>query len=309
MADKQDTVVDEVVDESEGFDEPAKDDLFDVREPEDLEADVDPKAEADDSEPEDGADESPKGEEDDSKVLDELLARAAAAGLESEDLEGLDEAAMDRVIKVAERMRKASEHDTAAPKGDEGAKDAKPKGDRLQLNPDLFEPELVDVIDRIQEFYDEKISTLAAKVEALTGDIGRQRMDASFSGLPKEWHSVFGDGATVLQTGDELKNRVRLLEEMEALRAGYSKIGRPEPSDAELFQAALRTQFGDFKEQLSRKRLQANLGKRQKNFINRPGSPNVKSRPESSETIATRNLRAKMASMGLTDEGYGDAFD
>ena len=103
-----------------------------------------------------------------------------------------------------------------------------------------------------------------------------QQLDAAFDGLGEEWQDTFGSGkiSGLGEKSAELRNRVKVIEEMDALASGYEARGREVPEVEELFNRARRSVFGIAEENHVAQNVSRKVKKRAKSIVSRPTSRN-----------------------------------
>jgi hypothetical protein len=156
--------------------------------------------------------------------------------------------------------------------------------------------------DAEDEFLDERAGKEIAKLRRELADIRKAHAAATdpfdalveASGLPE----TFGKGPSVAMDGrtSEARNRARLREAVEVLKAGYAKSGKA-VDDRELFDRAIRLEFPEAKETSRRKAVEDKAALRERQLIARTDT--TRDVPASREDRAVRRVAAFLADRGV----------
>jgi hypothetical protein len=93
-----------------------------------------------------------------------------------------------------------------------------------------------------------------------------------FDGMVEDLPELFGEGSTLsMDKGkDSFKNRLAVLEEMDALVAGYRSVKRDVPAEKVLFEKAMRSVFGEKMISTERGKIASSVKKRSSAAITKP---------------------------------------
>jgi hypothetical protein len=152
----------------------------------------------------------------------------------------------------------------------------------LKINEAEWDPDLVKTIKGMHEWQQQQIAQLNQALQtqqmwyqSQLGSLQAQQeaqytawFDGKLSELGDEYHSVFGKGSgDSLRIGSaEHSARLRLNDALNRVAQLY-----PHASDDDLFSRALRMEFGNLSDQLSRQKASAQVANRSKQTIGRPG--------------------------------------
>jgi len=118
------------------------------------------------------------------------------------------------------------------------------------------------------------------------------RFDGMVKTLGNEYSDLFGtqDRSTQMdRTSHEFQNRAMIFGQMNRLAAGYQATGEPMPIEQDLFDKALRSEFGTRQTELARREVKTKLKKAGKQAISRPGKTRPK--PQTGEEDAAQFAR------------------
>jgi len=234
--------------------------------------------------------EQPKGAEAEAKDTGPdvaLLARAKALGFSDEQAQKFAQAGLlDETLTFADKRFAAigREEPEEEPEGKAGVAaavksvEAPVISEIPDLNPDEYDEPLVKgfaamkaLAAQLAEYRTtvEKVVDTAASRER---DTLVRWFDDQVTALPAEYTETFGKGPGIklAEKGPEFTNRGKLLKGMAALAAGLDQTGQDLPPQEELFQRALRMEFGDLIVTNTRKAISAQLNKRAGQQIARP---------------------------------------
>ncbi len=171
--------------------------------------------------------------------------------------------------------------------------------EKLALNLEGWDPEAVKAINAINDHYgsalerveaelrqrDERYSALektyaqqqyAAQQQQLAQE--NQQIESWFTSLGEEFADTFGKGEYGKFAPDsaELKARMELVQEAEALAAVDERLGRPPQEWKSLLNRALNSRYADKTKEIARKEIAQQVQERRKQSIARPSSRNGK---------------------------------
>lgn len=191
--------------------------------------------------------------------------------------------------------------------------------DREKLE-EQFSEEFVDIIEKVARHADPAINA-ANDLSKRMGEMEQMlqaRADNQFNQTVRVcidkanaagYEEVFGKGATrdLPREGEQYKNRDKVMVEMDAMEAGYTKLGRPVPSEEVLFDRATRNLFGSKAEALARKQVTDRVEKRGKQTIQRP--TRRASKVPSGEAKAIARVEEAYKKAGVGTEGVTEDDD
>lgn len=257
-------------------------------------------------------------------ISESLLNTAKSVGFDDDDLDGLDEARIERMIAALDRRaidtvrRLQQSHPAqvgvtgAAPAGPQPPVGAQPfmqqppwmQPQQQQPQPfkidldDSYDDKLVATLKSMDSHYQQQLAymqqvlnqTLQSQQQFATvqEDPTTRWFDAQLSGLSEEYQSVFGKGTIndIREGSAEDRNRSELFQTYDAL-----KRANPTARDEELFQRALRASFGHVRDAASKKQLQQAAKARSAQSIGRPSgrkSPaNLDKHPMTGTSVST----------------------
>lgn len=227
----------------------------------------------------------PEPQPEEPAVNEALMSQARDLGFSDEDLEGIDQSRVERMIAAVDRraidaMNKiwsTNQPQSPAPAG-MGAAPAGPQSPtgapfpqqfKIDLDPNEYDDKLVATLNAMNQYWAQQFQALQAAAPAanVADDPTTRWFDAQFSGLGEDYVSVFGKGTVdeLRPDSPEEKNRLELYRAFAALRDAF-----PTASDEVLFQRAMNASFGHVKEAAAAKALKAAAKKRQASTIGKP---------------------------------------
>ena len=128
------------------------------------------------------------------------------------------------------------------------------------LSEDEYDPKVIKILKSIHG----KNKMLESKLRQQESEAVDNAMDDFFDSLSEDYVSLFGKGGIgkLKENSTELKNRLELMTEIQALSAGDRQLNRPQQTLEQLAKRALRSRFGDEQEKLTRKEVAGKLSKR-----------------------------------------------
>lgn len=230
------------------------------------------------------SDPQPQPTEEEPEVNDALRNQARDLGFSDEDLDGIDQARIERMIAAVDRRaidaiaKIHSSHQQTpaqagmgpAPVGPQSPTGAPlPQQFSIDLDPNEYDDKLVATLNAMNQYWAQQFQALQATAQPanVAEDQTTRWFDAQFSGLGEDYVSVFGKGQIEDLRPDsaEEKNRFELYRAFAALREAY-----PGASDEVLFQRAMNASFGHVKEAANAKALKAAAQKRKASTIGKP---------------------------------------
>lgn len=247
------------------------------------------------------------------EVDEAIMSSAREIGFDDTDLEGLDQASIERMvaavdrraIEVISRANPASAGVTgagaagpqppAAPPVQPWQQQAQqPQGFKIELD-DSYDDKLVQTLNQMNAFYQQQMEQLKHSLQqqqefATVGEDPLTRwFDGQFSGLGEEYHSVFGKGSIddTRPGSAEEQNRIELHRAFSALKQAY-----PTAKDDVLFQRALRASFAHVQDTAAKKKLAAQAKQRSQTTIGRPSGrkPNLNAERDPITGVSTNTI-------------------
>ncbi len=238
---------------------------------------------------------------------DDLLDEALDVGLEPEDIDKLGSVeAVQNFIDIARKQMGDVEEDEEEQDPD------------FSLDFDLPEDTPDDVKQAVQGLVD-KLEEKFAGLQEVFGDLQNrqeseqiQQTEAAFDQMIEDvgqgLQGLFGTGSTEELTDDSpfLENRVLLIEEMNALAAGYEAQGREVPDESILMRRAIASAFTDDRDEVQAAQMRAAINSRRDAFTASPTQR--RGRAMSPEAAAKQSVRSYMEKSGLLN-GIDDPND
>lgn len=235
----------------------------------------------------------------------DLVEKAKKLGLTDDDI------AICQKQEQLERLCSLIEPKAAKPTKEvkeETAKDTPPQdGDfKIELDPDLYDPDLCKAMKSAAD----QINGLKSLVNNVVSMMQRQSehsFERTFEGFIAELGDGFTDSlgkGTLEEIGKDseyFQNRCKVIEEMNAIAAGYSQTGKAVPSPKQLFTRAVNSVFGDAIKKNARREVAGQLQKRSSQIISRPTGRNGKD-TQTPDQRATNAVREKLREFGALDQ-------
>lgn len=241
-----------------------------------------------------------------------LVEEAVRAGLPLEKAQQLAKSGLlDDVLNFGNAVWQSAQQQVVQP---EQETDVKPQEQQkpfsIELDPEVYDENIIGAFNKMKDYYDSKVAGLEQTVKSLSDSVrGRETSDAAakvermFSDLAKDsaLKGVFGEGdaRTLDKSSPEWKNRLRLLNEMDALAAGYHARQRAVPSEEELMRRALRSEFGQELESTATQKVRDQLRSREGQFVARPTQRDNGNISPTQQAVAA--VAAKLREFGLPD--------
>lgn len=156
-----------------------------------------------------------------------------------------------------------------------------------------------------------EVADLRKQIEELRSALDAKRDDSTsdklFGLLDSDYDELFGSVGDDLTKTQE-RNRSKVLQELDTLKAGYKARKRAIPSDRRLFKQAVRSVFGDFESKVVKKKFSESAKKRKSQFINRVNSRDAR-RPKDGRNSAIDSVKKFLADRGYTDLETVETFE
>jgi len=157
-----------------------------------------------------------------------------------------------------------------------------------------------------------EVAELRKQVESLRAAVQGQKeqpdADKLFGLLGDDYEELFGevDGD---RTKTQDRNRDKVLQELETMRAGYKARKRATPSNRRLFKQAVRSVFGDHESKVVKKKFTESAKKRQSQFLNRVNARDNRKASGDGRTEAIDSVKRFLAERGYTDLNSVETFE
>jgi len=197
---------------------------------------------------------------DDAAVFEE----AKSIGIDSESLAEFqsDPQALKKALNLLKTQgnfsKSADEQNADIPAGDTY---------KATINRDQYDSDIVEQFESL-----EKVSQgLYARLQKLELQLQSTSQDDLFQKVDDKFTDLLGQGpTTLLNNGTQVSNRNQVIEQMDLLKAGYQNLGKDVPSPQKLFSQAVKTTFTDQIEELTEKKINSKMAKRQNQKTARP---------------------------------------
>lgn len=240
-----------------------------------------------------------------SSLPDDLVAKAKKLGISDEDI------ALYEKPQQLERLCSLIEPNAAKPDAkeskEEPAKDTPAQdGDfKIELDPDLYDPDLCKAMKSTADQIN-GLKSIVNNVVSMVQRQSEQSLERTFEGFIAELGDGFADTlgkGTLDEIGTDseyFQNRCKIMEEMNAIAAGYSQTGKPVPAPKQLFTRAVNSVFGNTIKKNARKEVAGQLQKRSTQIISRPTGRNGKD-TQTPDQRATTAVREKLREFGALE--------
>jgi len=239
--------------------------------------------------------------------IEDLLQSALDVGLEPDDIDRLGSIeAIQNYIDIAQRQMGEVEEDEEEESPDFSLDYELPEG-----TPDEVKAAVEGLVGKLEE--------KLANFERVFGDFENmqesaqiEQTEAQFDTMIEEvgngYSGLFGSGPTEELSDDSqfLENRVLLIEEMNALAAGYEASGREVPAEDVLMRKALASAFTEDRDEIQAAQMRAAINSRRDAFTASPTQR--RGRAMSPEAAAKQSVRSYMEQSGLLN-GIDDPQD
>jgi len=240
-----------------------------------------------------------------------LLEQAQELGIEEEEARELGPSLKRTVALMERQFAKVGRERQQAPPPEQQRTTPERKKFELKLNKDLMDPEVAAALEAMHAHYEETVAGLQTKLDGVEGfhrakahEEFSQQFDTWIDELGDGYKPVFGKGRGDQVSKREQKARVEVIQEMDALAAGYNQTGRKVPGAKTLFERAVRQLHGDKAETVVRRRVSQQLRDRQGQYVARPS--HRKTNQLRGEALAIANLTNRMRERGLLNAGHDD---
>lgn len=229
----------------------------------------------------------------------DLIEKAMKAGLTKEDAESLGSSESLKRVMAAFEKTAETEKPTAFQ-----------KFEIPKLDPEVFEPAIIDAFDKLNEHYHDTFSAMQAQIEKMrdqmtgvAGELGKElqtaeqrRVSGYFEGLGKEWKDVFG--------GKEAQaNRAKVTDEMKVIEAGMKAMGKTVPNETELFKRAVNGVFAEQLSQITKQKLSSSARDKSGQFLSKPTHRNGSALNSTQRAVmAVAALQGQGREIGLDNE-------
>ncbi len=235
--------------------------------------------EATDPEPETPEDSGPAWSSQDEELL-------RASDIDVEALSSIqDKALVESIVKAVGQTHSEPES-TEEPKS----------SFEIELNENFFDPDVVNQFKNMKSHYDAQIAELRNQLQSMNQVSESSKAFNMFDELNNP--DIFGSG-NVQPNSKEGRNRQKVLDEMDALKAGYEAKNRKVPSDETLLPKAMNLVFGEELASTVRKDFARKVEGRHDSRIARPNTR--VSKPNNRVAEATRNVAAMMRDRGMSN--------
>lgn len=278
------------------FDEPADGgmiaaDTDDVEEVDEEAEEVDDQVEEVEQEEEEEVDPNDKGGT--ATLPLDVIEEAIGYGLTSQEIESLgSEENISAVLAILDRqIDSASTKQSDSVFGDDDDPFAEPDENSGGSNSEIAELR-------------KQIAELRSSLENKSSDANSDKL---FGLLDNDYSELFGEVGDDL-TKTQSRNRSKVLQELDTIKAGYKARKRAIPSDRRLFKQAVRSVFGDFESKVVKKKFSESAKKRKSQFISRVNSRDAR-RPKDGRSSAVDSVKKFLADRGYTDLESVETFE
>jgi len=247
-----------------------------------------------------------------SPMSDEIISRAAEAGLTVEDMESMG--SEDNIAFVLDLLQNKTKEAVEAVKNTaEDGDAAESESDQSSDNEfdwiDSLDPD--DAVDsdayKALKAMKARMDEMSSTVNAMTEKSKAAQTEGYFAQLDDKWSELFGSGSEVSKKNQ--MNRQTVIDEMETLKEGYRSRKKRIPENTELFERALRSSFGEHEQNFAKKELSDKMSKRESQFLSRAQSRPTKELLTGREK-AVSSVAAKMRGLGLSAlDDIGETFE
>lgn len=259
---------------------------FDLAEPQ-ADAQVPAKSKSDSG---DGATTEAEGET--AEFSPNLLARAKELGISFVDAKSLG--SPESLTKVCDELEARADR---SPRGNDKPESrteppAKPERRKLTLDPAVIGEDTAAILRQLDEQHAAELEAMREENKSL-----RERIERNLEAAREERMSQYFDAQTDYQDiigPDHPRNRGKVADKMEVLKAGYEAMKRKVPSERELFQEAFATEFGDKQAAVARRKLTQSLERREKSLTARPDQRNTPADPYQAAIQAVAEAQQRM---------------
>lgn len=172
---------------------------------------------------------------------------------------------------------------------------------RLEIDERLMDPMLVKNLRGMEQHFKTKVSSLEQQLSQAMGFVQQQQLQQQEQQLDQLFAStqleqVLGKGKSreLSSVSPELANRVRVIEQMNVIEAGYRAYGLEAPPIDYVFQQAVQSVFGNQIQNQTRAQIAQQAQRRQQQFSTPPTSRSSVSRPENREDYARQRAAERL---------------
>jgi hypothetical protein len=158
---------------------------------------------------------------------------------------------------------------------------------------DYLDSELASAVEKILGSMTAKVSELERKLAARVEASPKEAASATSLFAGRE--HIFGSDAP---SPTETSNRQRVTDQMQILRSGYKAMKKNAPSDSDLFNKAMRSEFPDASINEERNSFRTKIQDRERQIISRPSSRTGES--TSARDRAKKAVESRMRELGLS---------
>jgi len=150
-----------------------------------------------------------------------------------------------------------------------------------------------------------QVQALQASIEGKSVGEGSDRL---FGLLGSDYDDLFGEVGEET-TSTQNRNKGKVLQELETLKAGYKARKRAIPSDRRLFKKAVSSVFGGHESKVVKKKFSDSANKRKSQFISRVNSKDNSRRPQNTRESAIDSVKKFLSDRGYTDLESVETFE
>jgi len=228
-------------------------------------------------------------------ISNAVLTEAIRAGLTVEEAR---EFGSDKLLMRAVDMVRAVAAKSLSEPEKKVAKD--PLADFPSLDPEQFEPEVIKAFDAlkgiVKQQYDsiQELQSYRSQANQASQASVAQEVENWFDGqvekLGEDFNDVLGKGKYSIldKSTPQFARRDELASYMAILANGYKASGRSMPTREKIFEQAAKTVLAEEYQKNYEKKLSADLSKREKQHINRPGGQKLKTHKEPIDEVVDR---------------------
>jgi hypothetical protein len=227
-------------------------------------------------------------------ISDAVLTEAIRAGLTIEEAR---EFGSDKLLmRAIDMVRAVAVKSITEPKAE--AKD--PLAGFPVLDPEQFEPEVIKAFDALKGIVKQQYDSIQAlqsqreqSSQVSQADTAREIegwFDGQVEKLGEDFKESLGKGAysAMDKSSAQFVKRDELAGQMAILATGYKASGKPMPPREKIFEQAAKMVLSDEYQKNYEKKLSADLGKREKQHINRPGGQKLKTQKEPIDEVVDK---------------------
>lgn len=232
------------------------------------------------------------------EVNDEILARAVSVGIPVADARELDRNLLGEIIEAREAAAVADDAELEGRSAEGAGAVSDPFADLPKLNPENYEPEVVQMFDRLTGIAKQQHKTIegllnqqtetAQAAQAVAGEEIKQWFDTQVTGLGEEFAEALGGGDydSLDRGSSQFAKREAIANQMSIMFSGYEAQGLNPPPRGEVFDAAARLVLRDEYQKVHERKLTGDLGSRATQHIQRAGGTRASSTQTPEEEAA-----------------------